>query len=624
MWTHNSWRPALGVHYIMALAVTLAVLQGMVRAQRPADLPGPSGERPNVVLVMTDDQGYGDLGCHGNRHLETPALDQLYKESIRLVNFHVDPTCSPTRAALLTGRYSCRTGVWHTLMGRSLLRRDEKTFADLFAAAGYRTAIFGKWHLGDNYPYRAADRGFGESLVHGGGGIGQTPDYWGNTYFSPVLCHNGKWVKTDGYCTDVFFDAAIRFIEANRSNRFFVYLPTNVPHSPYQVAEKYSRPYVQAGVPETLARFYGMVANFDENMAKLLGKLDALRLGDNTIIIFLTDNGTSGNGFNVQMRGRKGSAYEGGHRVPCFIRWPGRLKGGFDVDQLTAHIDLLPTLLDLCSVPWPEDPEFDGKSLLPLLVKMEEWAPRTLFVQSHRVERPQRWRNSAVMAEGFRVVNRPGEYTEEQEYRLIDGRELYDFKKDPAQVFNIGPTTPKKVDELRFEYEEWYKDVSTRFGEYCEITLGSPQQNPTVLSCFDWHGPGSERVWHQAQLAKRPKANGFWAVEVARPGRYRFTLRERPAAAKYPLRATAARLTIGELVRTGQVRPGTTGAAFELDLDPGKTRLQTWLAEPGSDLCGAYFVEVEYLGPTAPTEKPPEKGPPKPGPAKPRRPSAYD
>jgi arylsulfatase A-like enzyme len=212
--------------------------------------PRNQGKPPNVVLVVTDDQGYGDLGCHGNPILRTPNLDALYRQSVRLTDFHVGPTCAPTRASLMTGRYCNRTGVWHTIMGRSLLRRDEVTMADVFAAGGYRTGIFGKWHLGDNYPFRPQDRGFHEVLVHGGGGVGQTPDTWGNDYFDDTYLHNGTPEKFSGYCTDVWFDGAMRFIEANRDRPFFAYLATNAPHSPYNVSERYSRPLQGQGRPE--------------------------------------------------------------------------------------------------------------------------------------------------------------------------------------------------------------------------------------------------------------------------------------------------------------------------------------------------------------------------------------
>jgi arylsulfatase A-like enzyme len=565
---------AARVPWCFALIVALAATGGVPREANGA-------ERPNVVLVMTDDQGYGDLGCHGNPVLNTPSLDRLYQQSIRLANFHVDPTCSPTRAALLTGKYSCRTGVWHTIMGRSLLRRDEVTMADLFARAGYRTGIFGKWHLGDNYPYRAVDRGFQVSLVHGGGGITQTPDYWGNSYFSPTLYHNGKPVRTKGYCTDVFFAEALRFIEANRDRPFFLYIPTNVPHSPYQVAESYSKPYRDAGLPETLANFYGMIANLDENLGRLIEKLDDLKLAEDTILVFLTDNGTAGQGFNTRMRGRKGSEYDGGHRVPCFVRWPARLAGGRDIGRLTAHIDILPTLADLCDIPLSEDLKLDGMSLTPLLLSRgEAWPDRTLFVQSHRIEHPQPWRQSAVMSD---------------RYRLVNGEELYDMEDDPQQVSTIAAEHHGIVKIMRREYEDWYEYVSERFDEYCPIVLGSPEQNPATLTCHDWHGPAVP--WNQGHILRRLEANGFWAVEVARAGRYEITLRERPGWVKYPIRAGIARLKIGDQESLKQIPPGTTGVTFQVNLQAGKTRLQTWLAEKFGAVRGAYFVDVTYVGP---------------------------
>ena len=558
---------------IVAVAGLLVLVSGRAIA-------ATAGDRPNVVLVMTDDQGYGDLGCHGNTVINTPMLDRLYHQSIRLTDFHVDPTCSPTRSALLTGRYSCRTGVWHTIMGRSILRRDEVTFGNLFSAAGYRTGVFGKWHLGDNYPYRATDRGFAESLVHGGGGITQTPDYWGNSYFNPVVYHNGKPVRTNGYCTDVFFGGAIKFIEENRQRPFFVYLPTNVAHSPLQVDPSYAKPYLAAGVPRRVADFYGMLANFDENMGRLLKKLDELKLADNTILIFMTDNGTAGGAYNAGMRGRKGSQYDGGHRVPCFIRWPVKLKSGKDIGRLTAHIDILPTLLDLCNIPTPDELELDGMSLRSLLVTEGEALPnRTLFVQSHRIEEPEPWRKSAIMTDRF---------------RLIDGKELYDMRADPGQKTDIAADNPNVVNILRRDYEVWYKDVSRRFDEYTEIVLGSPKENPTTLTCHDWHGP--KVPWNQGHIASRLEANGFWAVEVEQPGRYEFTLRERPAVANHPLPPGAARLKIDKVEKFQAIQAGSTGVRFLVDLPAGKAKMQTWLAEKGGAVRGAYFVDVKYLG----------------------------
>lgn len=582
-------------NFLSFLAAGVVLFAGVNEASA-ADRIAGLAQRPNVVLVITDDQGYGDLGCHGNPILKTPHLDRLYEESIRLTDFHVDPTCAPTRSALMTGRYSCRTGVWHTIMGRSILRRDEVTLGDLFAAAGYQTAIFGKWHLGDNYPYRVIDRGFQESLVHGGGGIGQTPDYWGNTYFSPVLLHNEKPIQTHGYCTDVFFARALQFLEANRGRPFFLYLPTNAPHSPYQVADTYSKPYRDAGVPATLADFYGMITNIDENMGRLLAKLNELDLEQDTILIFMTDNGTSGGGFNSGMRGRKGTVYEGGHRVPFFVRWPARLKGGRDVPHLTAHIDIAPTLLELCGISKPEAVAFDGMSLRPLLTADgEAWPKRTLFVQSHRIENPEPWRQSAVLTEP---------------YRLVNGKELYHIQQDPGQTKNLAAEQPAVVASLRQAYEAWYADVSRRFDEYCEIVLGSPKANPTMLTCHDWHGP--EVPWNQPHILNRMVGNGFWAVEVQRTGTYEITLRERPAWANHPIHAATARLKVGQLSQAKPISEGVTGVTFVVDLKAGKTQLQTWLAELDGHERGAYFVDVEYCGPgqapshgaTAPTQEP--------------------
>ena len=254
-----------------------------------ADLTG----RPNIVIILTDDQGYGDVACLGNKEIKTPAMDRLYADSVRLTNFHVDPTCSPTRSALMTGRYSSRTGVWHTIMGRSIMHPDEVTIAEIFAQGGYRTGCFGKWHLGDNFPCRPQDQGFHEVLVNGGGGVTQTPDYWGNDYFDDTYWHNGKPTKQTGYCTDVFFNGAMRFIEKNKNRPFFCYIPTNAAHGPFLVAKKYSEPYKKMGIASPRAEFYGMITNIDENLARLRKKLKSLGLEENTILIFMTDNGTA-------------------------------------------------------------------------------------------------------------------------------------------------------------------------------------------------------------------------------------------------------------------------------------------------------------------------------------------
>jgi len=568
-----------------------------------ASLPVASGQtdQPNVVLVMTDDQGYGDLGCHGNAEIRTPNLDKLYAQSTRLTNFHVGPTCAPTRAALMTGRYANRTGVWHTVMGRSLLRKDEVTMADVFSAAGYRTGIFGKWHLGDNCPFRPQDRGFGEVLIHGGGGVGQTPDYWGNDYFDDIYLHNGKRKKFSGYCTDVWFDGAMKFIETNKGRPFFCYVPTNAPHAPYYVADNYSKPYRDKGIEENRAEFYGMVTNIDDNMGRLMARLKELGLERNTILIFMTDNGTSGGhrivdgterGHNCHMRGRKGSEYDGGHRVPCFIRWPGDgLSGGRDISRLTAHIDLLPTLIELCGLKRPPGVKFDGESLAALLKNRgENWPNRAVVTDSQRIEDPQKWRKSAVMTD---------------RWRLINGKELYDMKVDPGQENDISAENPRVTARLRKAYEDWWSDTSRRFGEYCQIIIGSDKENPSTLTCHDWHSIEGVRQAHSNQRAVRDGAqtSGFWAVEIARDGVYEFALRRWPAEVDEPINAaiggdkaieaTKARLKIADVDITKPVSAGARAVTFEARLKAGKARLQTWFTNDQGESWGAYYLYVK-------------------------------
>ncbi len=548
------------------------------------------GRRPNVILVMTDDQGYGDLGCHGNPVIQTPNLDKLYTQSVRLTDFHVGPTCSPTRAALMTGRYCNRTGVWHTIMGRSLLRRDEVTMGDVFSASGYRTGIFGKWHLGDNYPFRPQDRGFGEVLIHGGGGVGQGPDYWGNDYFDDTYFHNGVPEKFEGYCTDVWFDGAMKFIEANKNRPFFCYIPTNAPHGPYNIADEYVKPYLDKGLPERQARFYGMITNIDDNMARLMRRLRQLGLEENTILIFMTDNGTSGGSYSAGMRGKKGSEYDGGHRVPCFIRWPrGSLTSPGDIDRLTAHVDLLPTLIELCRLKRPRGVRFDGDSLVPLLTgRGGNWLDRTLITDSQRIEHPEKWRKSAVMTDRWRLVN---------------GTELYDIKADPGQKNNIAGGKPAVVEELREAYEQWWADVSERFDEYCEIIIGSDKQNPTRLMSHDWHSP--QVPWSQGAVRKGMQSNGFWAVEIERDGTYQFELRRWPKELDAPINAavpggkaiaaTSARLKIADLDVTKAIPNGAHAVTFEVELKAGKGRLQSWFIDDTGESRGAYYVYAKRL-----------------------------
>jgi arylsulfatase A-like enzyme len=557
--------------------------------------------KPNVILIMTDDHGYGDISAHGHPYLKTPNMDRLYREGVRLEQFHVDPTCSPTRSALMTGRYSGRVGVWHTIMGRNLLRADETTAADIFKSAGYRTAVFGKWHLGDTYPYAPRFRGFDKSIVHGAGGVGQAPDYWGNDYTDDHYKDNGTWRPFEGYCTDVWFREAMRFIDDSKDQPFFLYLPTNVahqtrPHAP----ERHRARYSEADTNDTLRTYWAMLDNFDENLGLLLEKLGKSGQLENTILLFMSDNGTCmGEGeypkeqratwsetYNGGMRGQKGSHYEGGHRVFCFIRHPASgLQGGRSVDRLAAHIDILPTLLDLCQIKPPADLEFDGKSLVPLLrnPEAEDWPDRILVVENQRVVDPVKWRNTSVMSD---------------RWRLVDNQELYDIRVDPGQKNNLILQHPKVAAELSEYYDTWWEDVSRHHKKSSRLHVGAELENPIILSSHDWMPPMTESVppWNQPHVSRRPVANGTWYVQVVRGGRYAITLRERPSVAAFPLEANEAQLQIGVREKLSQAVEGdATGARFELDLPAGETSIKTWLIEPDGKTRGAYYVDVEYL-----------------------------
>lgn len=558
----------------------------------------PVNRTPNVVVVITDDQGYGDLGVHGNTKIRTPNLDRLANESVCLTDYHVDPTCSPSRSALMTGRYSTRTGVWHTIMGRSLMAGSEQTIAEVFAGNGYRTGMFGKWHLGDNAPCRPQDQGFERVVWHHGGGVGQGPDYWGNDYFDDTYEVDGSWRKFDGYCSDVWFEQASEFLTREDARPFFIYLSTNAPHGPYLVDEKYSKPYEDAGVAKTMAKFYGMISNIDENVGKLRTLLKECGLADNTVFVFTTDNGTAaGNakradeagewpGFNAGMRGKKGSEFDGGHRVPFFVHWPdGGIVGGRKVEDLTAHVDVLPTLVDLCGLAKKPTATLDGASFAEQL-RGREVTPvdRTMFVHSQRVEHPRMWRKCTVMTE---------------RWRLINGKQLFDIVADPGQRFDLAANHADVVAKLRKEYEGWWQSLTPQFDDYVRIEVGGAE-NPAELMSHDWHTNDRGTPWHQNHVRNGFIGNGPWAVEVARAGRYEITLRRWPEQLDRSMNCAHASLAIGAVQVDKDVDPAATHATFLVDLPAGPAMLRTTLLRVaakrgGGKQHGAYFASVRAL-----------------------------
>ena len=569
----SSWQVLLFV----LVAVLAAACRQLTDQARPT--------KPNIVLVMTDDQGWAQVGFHGNPYIQTPNLDRLAYEGTEFTQFYVEPKCAPTRAALLTGRHGYRSGVVDTYLGRTLMDPDAVTLAELLEGAGYKTGIFGKWHLGDNYPLRAMDQGFHESLVHRGGGIGQPAGPPGNRYWDPVLQHNGESKEYDGYCTRIFTDALIEFIEQNRERPFFGYLATNVPHSPFDVDEAYIEPYREMGLPENTAKVYGMITEFDENLGRLLDRLDQLGLADSTIIVFLTDNGPTQQTFTAGLRGRKGSAHDGGTRVPFVVRWPGRVAAGNQIDRIAAHVDVVPTLLDAAGAEIPSL-KFDGVSLWPLIsgaLASEDWPDRTIYLQNHRGDTPQLNRNVSARNQRWKIVQPLGKHTDPMPAGAKFA--LYDMTTDPGESRDLAAEHPEIVAEMRRGYETWFDDVSsTRGFDPVRIHLGSPREPLSTLSRFDWRGESDDRA--------REDSVGYWPVVIEKAGPYDITLRFARALPE----AGQATLTVGNVSVSREVAAGDEACKFhDVELKAGSARLEA-LVDYGGVTRGASFVDVRLRG----------------------------
>ena len=447
-----------------------------------AALHGVAAPRPNIIFILTDDQGYGDISAHGNPVLQTPQLDRLRAESVRFTNFFVSPTCAPTRSALLTGRHEFRNGVTHTILERERLALPAVTLPQVLQTAGYATGIFGKWHLGDEPDYQPGRRGFDEVFVHGGGGIGQTypgscGDAPGNTYFDPAILHNGQFVKTRGYCTDVFFAQATQWISTRKeAGPFFCWLATNAPHAPYTAKPEDRELYEGKGLGAEGENFSGMIHNIDENVGRLLAKLDTLGIADNTLVVMMNDNGGTAGAkvFNAGMRGSKVTPWLGGTRAFSFWRWPGKFNPA-DCGALTAHVDFFRTIATLTGtkLPVPVEAQVEGRDLTPLLENpAASWPDRTLITHTGRWPKgaapdTAKYRNCAIRDSRYTLVSeRGGEKPAWQ---------LFDVKADPGQARDLAVEAPAEVQRLGAAYEAWWQSVQPQLVN--ESAIG-PVVNP--------------------------------------------------------------------------------------------------------------------------------------------------
>jgi arylsulfatase A-like enzyme len=540
-------------------------------------------DRPNVILIMTDDQGGWDCSIMGNPVMKTPNMDRLATHGAHMTRFYVSPVCTPTRACLMTGRYNYRTRAIDTYVGRAMMEPQEVTVAEILRDAGYGTGIFGKWHLGDNYPMRPMDQGFAESLVIHGGGIGQPSDPPGGEgkYTDPVLFHNGRQVQTKGYCTDVYFNAAMEFIEKNVGTKrnFFAYIATNAPHAPLDdvppdLYKKFKqidlRPLVVGTLPpdkmaaetDRLARILAMVANIDDNIGRLTNRLEKLGVLDNTLVFFLTDNGPNTRRFVGPLRGMKADVLEGGVRTAFFAQWPARIKPGTKCDTVAAHIDVLPTILEACGVAPPAGLKLDGRSILPLLLgEKKPWPDRTIFLQTHRGDVPVLYHHFSAINWPFALVNASG--FGRARPSGAPSFELYNLQEDPGEKSNLAGAHPEIVDRLRREYEAWFKDVSsTRSDNYAppRIYIGTPYENPTTLTRQDWRRSDESTGYG---------TGGVWLLHVAKSAKYDIRIRWQPTN-----QAGTVRLKIQGVDMSAPLAVGARECVFEsVELQEGSADL---------------------------------------------------
>ncbi|WDI41253.1 arylsulfatase [Bremerella sp. P1] len=587
-----------------------------------------AAEKPNVIVIMTDDQGYGEFSCHGNPITHTPSIDQLAKAAVRLTDFHVSPMCTPTRGQLLTGLDAFRNGAINVSSGRTLLKPELKTMADVFQAGGYRTGLFGKWHLGDNYPFRPEDRGFEEALWFPSSHINSVPDYWNNDYFDDTYIHNTKREKREGYCTDIFFSEAMKWIEQEDQRPFFAYIALNAAHWPWFVPDKYrdrvreameAHPEVTKGMPPVqkanLVSFLAMGENIDDNVGKLDRFLQETDKLDNTIVVFLTDNGSTMGPkyFNAGMKGSKTTLWEGGHRVPCFIRWPAGLKNPHDVADLCHVQDLLPTLADLSGIAGQTPAKLDGVSLKPVLTQQTaQLDDRMLVINYSRMPTFKVRYTKGNPA----IPQRDGACVMWKQWRLLENRELYNVQDDPHQDKNIAGQHPEIVEKLRSHLNSWWDEVKGDVLTPQRVIIGHDAENPTLLTACEWL---DVFVDQQVQIRRGVLKNGSWHLTVAEPGTFELELRRWPRESGLKLADGCPQLKVTDgtfpegtalpiqraevrvdeqTIRIDSMTKDDSAFVTQADLSKGPLELRTaFFNSENQEICGAYYLYVRRISP---------------------------
>jgi arylsulfatase A-like enzyme len=581
--------------FLASSALTAAALGTGTLAQAAAP------RRPNVIVILTDDQGYGDFSFTGNTILKTPHTDALAAQSVQFTDFHVTPVCTPTRGQLMTGNDSLHNLACAVTAGRTVPRRDMPNMAELFKKAGYATGLFGKWHLGHSYPDRPMDRGFDKAVWFKGYGLNSEIEF-DNDYVTPRYLDDLVEKRSTKYCTDQWFDSAMDFIKAQRAANkpFFTYIATNTPHLPMYPPESHVKLY-EGQVPANVAAFFAMIANYEDNFGRLEKLLKDTGLFDNTIVVFTTDNGgTLGRSVtNSGLRDGKSSHYDGGHRVPCLMRWPGGgINQNVQVKTPTQVQDVLPTLLDLCGVSTGST-KFDGASLVPLM--RGRTIPDRMFVVQYGLrQRPVKYDASIVW----------------NQWRLQKGTELYDLEADRAQTKNVAAQNPEVVARMRAFYDAWWAKLEPDFSKPVPVVMGVPGAKTEILTCVDWWEVDCDNIDFVSRGDGGPRG-GPWHVDVQTAGTYRFELRRWPFHTNMPLGSEGPRKTIIGRAMTQPfklmparsimfvadgaeqsvaVKPEDLGGSVEVKLTKGRHVLQSWLRDAdGKDLCGSYYAQITKM-----------------------------
>lgn len=593
-----------------------------------------AADKPNIILIVTDDQGYGEIGAHGNPVIETPHLDRLHAESVRFEDFHVYPMCTPTRGSLLTGLHPFRHKASGVSAGRAILRPDVPTLPEVLRDEGYATGMFGKWHLGDTYPHRPEDRGFDMALTFPCGYIGSLPDYWENDYFDDVYLRNGRREQFEGYTTDVFFDEAMDWIaeETKTGKPFFLYLPTAAPHWPYnappEAVERVRKRFdaVADQLPpealkakEGIIRYLAMIENIDWNIGRLEAFLEKEGLRDNTILIFSSDNGTTFGHlyFDAGMRGHKSQVWEGGHRVPLFVRWPGGgLREPDRVEGLTRAEDLMPTLLELLGI--RTEDKFDGISLAPVLRESAEVPEDRMHVINY--SRMSYFNNERYTDDNPAIPHKDGAVVLWKDWRWVENRELYNLADDPMQMRDVAAEHPEVVEKLKRHAEDHWSELGGTAGSFVPLVVGEDEENPVRLAAPDWANLSLDR---QDFLRQGNFRSAPWNLEVAKAGTYRLEFRRFPDESGLGLTDSVppVKLTVSELPG-GPAKP-ITGVEFSLngaktiqaaaeagaeavsavvELPAGRQTLQGWfVGKNGRRLGGTPFVWITRIEDSAQT-----------------------